>query len=69
MVQLMSYGLTGLTAMLVMATCCACGDELPPTQQQSSYDMIDKAHVNDSSTIKPETCLQSDRGQVEVFRD
>jgi hypothetical protein len=43
MVQLMSYVLTGLTAMLVIASCCAYGDELPPTQQKSSYDMIDKA--------------------------
>jgi hypothetical protein len=28
MLELVSYGLTGLAAMVVMASCCAYGDEL-----------------------------------------
>jgi hypothetical protein len=48
-VELMSYGLTGLTAMLVIAFCFAYGDELPRTREKSSYDPINHAPRNDSS--------------------
>jgi hypothetical protein len=46
--ELMSYGLIGLTAMLVIAFCFAHGDELPRTRAKSSYDRINNAHRNDS---------------------
>ena len=52
MVELTSYGLTGLTAMLVMAFCFACGDALPATQEKSSHDPINSAHMNDSPVIE-----------------
>ncbi len=52
MVELTSYGLTGLTAMLVVAFCFAYGDELPRTREKSSYDLINNAHRNDSPMIE-----------------
>jgi hypothetical protein len=52
MVELTSYGLTGLTAMLVMAFRFAYGHELPPTREKSSHDLINNAHMNDSPTIE-----------------
>jgi hypothetical protein len=54
MVELTSYGLTGLIAMLVMAFCFACGDELPSTREKSRYD-LNNAHMNDSPMIKTGT--------------
>ena len=52
MVELMSYGLTGLTAMLVAAFYFACGVELPRTRKKSSYDRINNADRNDSPMIE-----------------
>jgi hypothetical protein len=43
MVELASYGLIGLTAVLVVAFCFACSIELPSIREKSSYDLIDKA--------------------------
>jgi len=51
MVELTSYGLTGLTAMLVIAICFAYADELPPTRENSSHDLINDAYLNDSRII------------------
>ena len=51
MVELASYGLTGLTAMLVMTFCFAYGDELRRTREKSSYGLINNAHVNYSPLI------------------
>jgi hypothetical protein len=51
-VELMSYGLTGLTAMLVTAFYFACGDELPRTRKKSSYDRINNADRNDPPMIE-----------------
>jgi hypothetical protein len=51
-VELMSYGLIGLTAMLVIAFCFAYGDELLRTREKSSYDRINNAHRNDSPMIE-----------------
>jgi len=50
MVQLVSYGLTGLAAMLVITFACAHHDETRP-QAKSSYDQINNARVIDSPTI------------------
>jgi hypothetical protein len=52
MVELMSYGLTGVTAVLVIAFCLACGDELPRTREKYSYDLLNNADVNDSPQVK-----------------
>ena len=38
MVELASYGLIGLTAVLVVAFFFACSVELPSIQEKSSYD-------------------------------
>jgi hypothetical protein len=50
MVELTSYGVTALTAVLVIAFCFAC-DELPSTREKSSHDLINDAHSNDSRII------------------
>jgi hypothetical protein len=52
MVELMAYGLTGLAAMLVVAFCFTCSDELPQTREQPSYGLIIDAHANDSPLIE-----------------
>jgi hypothetical protein len=51
-VELTSHGLTGLTAVLVIAFCSACGDELPRNREKSSYDLLNHAHVNDSPLVE-----------------
>ena len=51
MAELASYGLTGLTAMLIMAFCFAYGDELRRTREKSSYGLINNAHGNDSPLV------------------
>ncbi len=73
MVELASYGLTGLTAMLVIAFCFAYGDELPRTREKSSYDLINNAHVNDSTLVETghgaiySDSFRNDRGTLEAF--
>jgi hypothetical protein len=52
MMELTSYGVTGLTTILVIAFCFAYGHELPPTREKSSHDLINNAHMNDSPTIE-----------------
>jgi hypothetical protein len=51
MVELTSYGLIALTAVLVIAFCFAYGDELPSTREKSSQDLISDAHLSDSLII------------------
>ena len=63
MVQLMSYGLTGLAAMLVIAFCSAYGADLA-TKQESSYGLINNAHMDDSPTITPGTRSLAFRGAL-----
>jgi hypothetical protein len=63
-VELMSYGLTGLTAMLVIAFCFAYGNELPGTRKKSSYDLVKHAPKNDFRMI--ETGARSLRLRREV---
>jgi hypothetical protein len=43
MLELVSYGLTGLAAVVVIALCFAYGDEFPFLEQRS-IDLMDKAH-------------------------
>ena len=66
MVERMSYGLTGLTGMLVIAFCFAYGDELPRYSREvlTNYDRINNAHRNDSPMI--ETGARSLRLRREV---
>jgi hypothetical protein len=42
MLELVSYGLTGLATMVVMASCCAYSDELY-LQRKRSISLTDKA--------------------------
>jgi hypothetical protein len=42
MLELVSYGLTGLAAMLVMASCCAYSDDLH-LRRKRSINLTDKA--------------------------
>jgi hypothetical protein len=51
-VELTSYGLIGVTAVLVIAFCFACGDELLRTREKSSYDLVNNAHMNDSPLVE-----------------
>jgi hypothetical protein len=53
-VELTSYGLTGVTAVLVISFCFAYGGELPRTRKKSSYDLINNAHLNDSPLVETE---------------
>jgi hypothetical protein len=45
MVELTYHGLTGLTALLVMAFRFACGDELIRPREKRSYGLIDNAVI------------------------
>ena len=69
MAELTSYGLTGLTAMLVMAFCLAYGDELPRT----SHDLSNNRQVNDSRLVETghgavySDGFRTDRGTAEAF--
>jgi len=49
MLELTSYGLTGLVAMLVVAFCFAFSDELAPRKEESSFDPIQNVHLPGSS--------------------
>ncbi len=51
MLVLMSYGLTGLAAMVVIAFCLACGDERSRAWKKYSFDLIDNAHLNSAQMI------------------
>lgn len=64
MVELTSYGLTGLSVVLVMAFCFAYRNELPRTREKSSYDLINNPHLNDSPLV--ETGARSLRFREEV---
>ena len=52
MVELAYYGVTGVTAVPVIAFCFAYGDELPRTREKSSYDLLNNAHVNNSPLVE-----------------
>ena len=70
MLELMSYGLTGLTAALVIAFCFAYGDELPPTREKFSHGLIRDARLNDARIIDVATrsdALQNDRSSEKAF--
>ena len=43
MLELMSYGLTGLAAVVVIAFCFAHGDEFSPGLEKGSIDQMDEA--------------------------
>jgi hypothetical protein len=47
MLELTMYGLIGLAAMLVIAFCFAYADEFSPLREQSSFDRINNAILND----------------------
>jgi hypothetical protein len=42
MVELASYGLIGLTAVVIAAFCLACSIELPSIREKSSYHLINE---------------------------
>jgi hypothetical protein len=55
MVELTSYGLTGLTAMLVIVFCLAYSDALLATKERSSHALINNEHLSDSRIIRTMT--------------
>ena len=55
MLELTTYGLMGLAAMLVIAFYFAYGDEFPAAREKSSFDLINNAHSNDSQMIETGT--------------
>jgi len=63
-VELTSYGLTGVTAVLVISFCFAYGGELPRTREKSSYDLINNAHLNDSPLVETGARILRFRGDV-----
>ena len=73
MLELAFYGLTGLTAMLVIAFCFAYGDDLPRTCGKSSYDLINSAHVDTSTVVETghgaiySDGFRADRRSLEAF--
>jgi hypothetical protein len=54
MLELTMYGLMGLAAMLVIAFGFAYADEFSPAREQSSFELINIAHMNDSPIIETE---------------
>jgi hypothetical protein len=70
MVELTSYGLTGLTAMLVVAFCFAFGDALPRTREKYSHGLINDARLHGSRIIDIGThsdAFQNDHGSGKAF--
>ena len=70
MLELASYGLTGLTAILVIAFCFAYRDELPNSREKFSHDRISDANlsdfrINDGATLNPG--FQNDRGSEKAL--
>ena len=65
MLELTSYGLTGLAAMLVVAFCFAYGNEFPMTPEKSlnDYPMSDETDPGAIHTVS----VQRDRGPAEAF--
>jgi hypothetical protein len=51
MLELTTYGLAGLAAMLVIAFYFAYADEFSSAREKSSLDLISNAHSNDSQMI------------------
>jgi hypothetical protein len=68
MVELASYALIGLTAVLVLAFCFACGIEFPSIREKSSYGLINKAQINDSSMIETRVTSPRFRSARQVSR-
>ena len=68
MVELTSYALTGLTAMLVIAFCFACGGELPSTREKSSHDLISDARSDDSRIVGTTTGSLWLRGEARQYQ-
>ncbi|MGB8583962.1 MAG: hypothetical protein WCD47_24330 [Candidatus Sulfotelmatobacter sp.] len=62
--ELACYGLTGVTAVLVIAFCFAYGDELSQTREKFSYDLINNAYLNDSPLVENGAQILRLRGDV-----
>ena len=70
MLELTSYGLTGLVAMLVVAFCFAFTDELARRKEESSCDPIRNVHLPASSGLNETlaTARSNDRAQQDQKR-
>ena len=64
MLELSSYGLMGLAAMLIIAFYFAYGDEFPPARKTSSFDLINSADLNYSQMIETGTGNPQFQGTV-----
>jgi hypothetical protein len=69
MVDLRSHGLSGLTAMLIIAFCLAYGDALPLTREKPTYELINNAQMNDSPMIETGPRSLRFRGDVGKQRE
>ena len=69
MTKLISFALTGLAAMLVIAFCCACGDEFSPARENSSFDLVNNARLTDSPMIEIWLGVPRFRGTVGKQRE
>jgi hypothetical protein len=54
MLELASYGLTGLAVIVVIGFCLVCNDELPPAVEESSFDLISYVHLSNVKAAKAE---------------
>lgn len=52
MLELASYGLTGLAVIVVIGFCLVCDDELPPEVEEPSFDLINYVHLSDFQVAK-----------------
>jgi hypothetical protein len=60
--ELAIYGLVGLATMLVIAFYFAYGDEFSAARKQSSFDPIDKPHLNVTPMIEIGTSFPKSDG-------
>jgi hypothetical protein len=54
MLELTSYGLTGLVAMLAVVFCLACSDDRASAKDKSSFDSVNNAQYSDRMQQSPE---------------
>lgn len=62
MLELTSYGLTGVVAILVVAFCVAYSDDLAPAKEKCSFDPVSNAHL-------PGSPMPAETGAVAVCSD
>jgi hypothetical protein len=60
MLELASYGVTGLVGILLVAFCFACKDESASFSDKASSGLAHDAELRDSRPVKQCTCAPND---------